>query len=524
MGLYIFGVISILSIFLIVKKVSWHKSQEEINALKEEIEKIKNSKEEELKSLRSDIDTLQKLRKEEIEKLNDRLNNSSNLYIQRAEFADIVISSAWKEISELCNKEFAFLEIPYQYVNMIWKKDSPKEAIKRRFAEAIDEQYKYRYIVCLYPELKELFFGSSVYGESKIDTKVSLGGRLISLYDVVSMIQKEKKLAEELIYLKNRLAFFESTKSNLTAIPYMAGIMADYETYGLEHLAKELDWGYDMKRANKVKSIREIRRDARMMVEKYKEAEYQLEYLLVLYPNLADVIECDFKKLPISRLDEISDYDAARDYLSKEEYSALDRITRNQLALDRYKKSRNKTKWQIGRDYEMYVGFKYAQNGYEINYFGSYMGMEDLGRDLIAKKDGKTLIIQCKYWSTNKKIHEKHINQLYGTTVCYCIENNLKHSDVQGVLVTNTTLSDTAKKMAKYLGIIYIEDYETGDYPCIKCNIGHGEMGESRIYHLPFDQQYDATKITKKGEFYAMTVAEAEAAGFRRAFKWFGNH
>jgi len=26
-----------------------------------------------------------------------------------------------------------------------------------------------------------------------------------------------------------------------------------------------------------------------------------------------------------------------------------------------------------------------------------------------------------------------------------------------------------------------------------------------------------------KAKFYAMTVAEAEEAGFRRAFKWFGN-
>ena len=77
--------------------------------------------------------------------------------------------------------------------------------------------------------------------------------------------------------------------------------------------------------------------------------------------------------------------------------------------------------------------------------------------------------------------------------------------------------------MASYLGIKYTEKYEIGDYPCIKCNIGHGECGEvTKIYHLPFDQQYDSTKIKNKGEFYAVTVAEAEAAGFRRAYKWFG--
>ena len=117
-------------------------------------------------------------------------------------------------------------------------------------------------------------------------------------------------------------------------------------------------------------------------------------------------------------------------------------------------------------------------------------------------------------------IHEKHINQLYGTMICYCIENNLPKSAVSGLLVTNITLSDTAKKMANLLGIKFKENFDLSTYPCIKCNIGR--EGE-RIYHLPFDQQYDMTKIDKKGEFYALTVKEAEDAGFRRAFKWFGS-
>src|SRR3989339_881822 len=57
------------------------------------------------------------------------------------------------------------------------------------------------------------------------------------------------------------------------------------------------------------------------------------------------------------------------------------------------------------------------------------------------------------------------------------------------------------------------------EYPAIKCNIGR-TSGE-KIYHLPFDQQYDKTKIEPhKGEFYCQTVKEAEDAGFRRAFRY----
>lgn len=329
---------------------------------------------------------------------------------------------------------------------------------------------------------------------------------------------------KEIILLKNRIDFLESTHSNLTAIPYMSQIMADYETYGIEKLAKELDWGLNVQRLSKVKSIREIRKDAQNIVEKNKDAQYQLAYLFNLYPSLKDVIECDFNQLPLIKVDELKDYDATKDYLSDDEYNNLSTTERNQLALDRYKASHNKTKWQIGRDYELYIGYRYYLKGYSIDYFGSYMGLEDLGRDIIATKDNLTLIIQCKYWSSKKLIHEKHITQLYGTVASYCIENNLKRKDVKGLFITNIELSDTAKKMAKFLKIDYKENVPKGDYPCIKCNIGHNEFGTTKIYHLPFDQKYDVTQIKNNGEFFAMTVAEAEQAGFRRAFKWFGSN
>lgn len=76
---------------------------------------------------------------------------------------------------------------------------------------------------------------------------------------------------------------------------------------------------------------------------------------------MKDVIDEEFSQLPVIEVSEISDYDSARDYLSKEEYAELSETERNQLALDRYKKSRSRTKWQIGRDYELYVGYKYTQ-------------------------------------------------------------------------------------------------------------------------------------------------------------------
>jgi hypothetical protein len=63
------------------------------------------------------------------------------------------------------------------------------------------------------------------------------------------------------------------------------------------------------------------------------------------------------------------------------------------------------------------------------------------------------------------------------------------------------------------------ESFPLADYPRIKCNVAR-PAGE-RIYHLPFDQQYDATVIEPdRGEFYAWTTTDAEPKGFRRAWRW----
>lgn len=324
--------------------------------------------------------------------------------------------------------------------------------------------------------------------------------------------KKIQKKREELIKLQ----------SSIFALPYLSGIRADFETQSIELLADSLDWGKSVARAEKVASIRQIRVESKAIAERHIQAKYQLEYLLAMFPALEDVLDTEYGELPSLDLSDASDYDRTKDWLSREEYKNLNTTEKNQLALDRYRESKRKSKWQIGRDYELFVGYELSQNGYSVDYFGSYMGLEDLGRDLVAKKNKKTIIVQCKYWSAQKQIHEKHVLQLYGTLVSYCIEHKNDLKDTVGVLITNITLSDTAKRMAHYLGIECIENHSIGDYPCIKCNIGKDENGERTfIYHLPFDQQYDHTKIEAAGEFFALTVAEAEAAGFRRAFKWF---
>ena len=249
-----------------------------------------------------------------------------------------------------------------------------------------------------------------------------------------------------------------------------------------------------------------------------KRMQYKYDDLFRLFPELELYVDDDesiSNLTSVRNLEELKQsVDPSRQYLSRDEYLKLSENERNQLALDRYLTSQ-KSKWQIGRDYELFLGYQYYKDGYDIEYFGIEKQLSDLGRDLVVRKNGETHIVQCKFWSQQKTIHEKHIAQLYGTTIQYILANG------NPIFVTNISLSPMAMEFAKYLNVIVFQNMPMGEFPRIKCNINQGENGEeTRIYHLPMDQQYDTAKINKDGEFFAFSVEEAVQAGFRRAWKW----
>lgn len=270
-----------------------------------------------------------------------------------------------------------------------------------------------------------------------------------------------------------------------------------------------------------VKEYSRLRRKA----EKEKRiAQYLVEYYEAIAPFLVDLKEevdigTDEDRKIIEEYTDEEREDETTNYLTKEEYKKLSSVEKNQIALDRFWK-RPKSNWLIGRLYERYVGFLYEKNGYDVEYTGIFKGFEDLGRDLICKKGEKMTIIQCKNWSKFRTIYEKHIFQFFGTVFQYKDEN--PELEVNAIFYTTTALSDLARRFAKELKIQLEENHHFDrEYPSIKCNIG--QLSKEKIYHLPFDQQYDKTKIqTERGEFYCKTVREAEEAGFRRAFRYKG--
>jgi hypothetical protein len=352
----------------------------------------------------------------------------------------------------------------------------------------------------------------------------------------------DKKSEEKYCQLKEvELGVKILIKEKSKSFPWLADAIADYLKLKDDQIAEYLISKKNPAISSSEK-VKEVSLEKRILTQQLLITRYRLKYYESLFPFLTEYNDesIDDLLLQVIKNHEISEVEEGVDpvnkFVTQGEYENLTTSERNQKALDRYLSS-TKTPYQIGRDYERYIGYLYETKGYSVNYHGIEEGIYDLGRDLICKKNDRVEVVQCKYWAKHKTIHEKHINQLFGTTVKYFIDlieqkksfsdlskfpELLKSHEIKSVFYTSTNLSDTAQKFAKSLDIEVHENENLKPYPMIKCHINK-QTGE-KIYHLPFDQMYDRTIIEKKyGEFYAINIKEAESKGFRRAWKWTGN-
>jgi hypothetical protein len=285
-------------------------------------------------------------------------------------------------------------------------------------------------------------------------------------------------------------------------LPYLSNLIAELKTLPIDWTTKELQNSESIRKWQRAEKINDLKSEIKFLLKENYSLKGQLEYFKYIYPETSDDLEVDYENT-----------EHQTEYLTKEEYNSLTDTERNKLALLRYK-NRKKSKVEIGRDFERYIGYLCEKQNYNVTYSGIKEGLKDKGRDLIIENATEICVIQCKYWSKNKTIHEKHLCQLYGTTIMYGIEINTTKK-IKPIFVCHNDLSTDALKFAEKLGISVYKNVELKEYPLIKLNLNTKE----KIYHLPIDQQYDNTYKNIK---YVSTIDEAEALGYRRAYKWCG--
>lgn len=254
---------------------------------------------------------------------------------------------------------------------------------------------------------------------------------------------------------------------------------------------------------------------AQKLAELFK-YQYKLEYLLSIYPELREYNE---DEAYINYMQEEEKRCNIKNWLSDEEYNHLTEVGREQLAVDRYinEEKYKWTSWEKGRNYEIFCSYILYNEGYDIIQEGLNKKLEDKGRDIIAtsKNSDKILVVQCKNWST--PVRENVVFQLFGSYAQWLFVNNRKlfDPDVEPWLYVTGPVSPVAQDCANMLNI-HIRHLALKQFPAIKCNVNHN-TGQ-KIYHLPFDRQYDLVKINAKGKGYKFKIAEALKEGFRRAY------
>ena len=343
------------------------------------------------------------------------------------------------------------------------------------------------------------------------------------------LASENRKLDQRRDELERRLVDMEEMRQAFSASfvggrKWLACYIAEADRAGDEAVARWLKTrNRPAIRASEL--LAEARSERRAFKEKLKFLEYQLASYKEYFPFLEEYEEVILDEaIPLTadgrNREALETVDPVCKYIPLEDFNNLPVSERNQRALDRYLR-RNLNNAEIGRFYERFLGWHYESSGWDVEYHGIVQGREDMGRDLICRKNGQVLIVQAKNWGAEKLIHEKHIFQLYGTVQLYLMdqEQALIPANVKAIFVTAASLSPVAQRAAKWLGIKFRENYLLDKtYPMIKCNIN--QATNERIYHLPFDLQYDRTKIVPAlGEFYTRSVAEAENLGFRRAFR-----
>ena len=98
-----------------------------------------------------------------------------------------------------------------------------------------------------------------------------------------------------------------------------------------------------------------------------------------------------------------------------------------------------------GKDYEKFVGQYFENKGYIVKFNGIEKGKKDNSIDLIAVKDKKIILIQCKNWKENGKykIDEKMVKSFVGDTYSFVEHNNnYKNYEIKRLFVISGKILD----------------------------------------------------------------------------------
>lgn len=182
--------------------------------------------------------------------------------------------------------------------------------------------------------------------------------------NVVALTNTKNKLTADIDNIKNNTEQYltKLTEENTISYPWLSELYADIKYIEENEVANYLK---KKKRPalSASNTVKQLAKEKKIITTQLKMSQNQLRYYETVFPWLEDFKEVD----PIEAYKTINDlysndeYSRVKSYLSPEEYNKLTNAEKYQLALERYINKTNKTTWQIGIDYERYIGYLYEK-------------------------------------------------------------------------------------------------------------------------------------------------------------------
>lgn len=178
---------------------------------------------------------------------------------------------------------------------------------------------------------------------------------------------------------------------------------------------------------------------------------------------------------------------------------------------------REKTLWELGIEYERYIGYLWESQGYKVIYNGAVKGSADGGIDLIFISEFTTYVVQCKRWKKGSYINTEEIKKFHQNVKKFKKSNRelIGDNNLLAIFYSTTNFTADAKKFAKRYKIdCQVKEFNiVYEYPPVKC----GKTYDGRkFYCLPFDEEFDKIQLhCDRGDCYKFTIDEAEKAGYQ---------
>lgn len=105
--------------------------------------------------------------------------------------------------------------------------------------------------------------------------------------------------------------------------------------------------------------------------------------------------------------------------------------------------------------YEQFCGLLLEQNGWKVSYTKK---IGDQGADVIAEKQNRRIIVQCKQWSSsvgNQAVQEVH---------AACSFYRAQHAQTQGIVVATAGYTSGARDLAKKTGVLLMSHMDLVDF------------------------------------------------------------